>query len=105
MNCHLTKEVLSYMTEKARIDGVATFKELVQEYYQLLKEKALMAWKKPLNEDFEDIFHNTLLNCLIKLNELRQKCDYMVAYFYKAFTTNMIRYFKYAYMAKREELD
>lgn len=74
------------MTEKARIDGVATFKELVQEYYQLLKEKALMAWKKPLNE-------------------LRQKCDYMVAYFYKAFTTNMIRYFKYAYMAKREELD
>jgi len=46
-----------------------------------------------------------LHNCLIKLNELRQKCDYMVAYFYKAFTTNMIRYFKYAYMAKREELD
>lgn len=78
------------------INGV-TPNQVIDDKYYIAKNICAEIWDKPDKQVFEDVFHQTLMKCLVKFGKEKYDYDYLKAYFFKAFRINMIRHYLYSY--------
>ena len=73
----------------------------IDKEYRNLYKLSRIEWKKMKICDFNiDIFHDTLLKCIVKFNDNTDFNDF-IPYFIKAFRINVIREDAYHYKSKR----
>lgn len=87
------------------IVGDTTPNNMIQHKYDRAKIICESIWDKPDKFYFEDIFHDTILRCLVTLGDNKLSQDFMKSYFFKAFRINTIRHYGYAYNKQKSDID